>query len=248
VFIYNIYNKKKFVIYQIQDPDTKSLAYIISDKKNSTAVILDPVEDMVDYYIKFASKKNFELNFTIDTHIHADHISGSNKLVYLNKNCKYFMGSAGETKKITNNLITDSSTFNIGDIKLKAFHTPGHTKESFCYFLSPYLFTGDTVLINSTGRTDLADGSPEMMYKSIFSNLINLDKKTIILPGHDYKGKFRSTLSEQMLDNPYLAAKDKASFINLKKQQKLSDPEKICISTKRNMQPIALYKAFVQTC
>ena len=244
----NTYKKKNININQIQDPITKSLSYLIEDQKNNLGIIIDPVEDMVDYYNEIASKHKFSLNYTLDTHVHADHISGSNKLVNLNKNCRYFMGKAGDALKITKNLILNNSLFKIGDISLKALHTPGHTIESFCFFLEPYLFTGDTLLINSTGRTDLSNGSTEMLYDSIFFTLLRLSKHSIILPGHDYQGKFSSTLEEQKNENPYLKVRDKQEFVKLKKKQKLSDPEKICISTKRNLQPIEMYKAFLQTC
>ena len=244
----NTYKKNSVYIIQIQDPITKSLSYLLEDKKNNLGIIIDPVEDMVDYYNDIASKHKLSLNYTLDTHVHADHISGSNKLVSLNKNCRYFMGKAGDALKITKNLILNNSLLKIGDISLKALHTPGHTIESFCFYFEPYLFTGDTLLINSTGRTDLSNGSTKMMYDSIFFTLLKLSKDTIILPGHDYKGKFSSTLEEQKSENPYLKVRDKQEFIKLKKKQKLSAPEKIFISTKRNLQPIEMYKAFLQTC
>ncbi len=244
----NIYKIKNISINQIQDPITKSLSYLIEDKKHNLGIIIDPVEDMVEFYKEIAINNKFNLDFTLDTHVHADHISGSNKLLSLNKNCRYYMGKAGDALKITNNLLANNSTLKMGNVILKALHTPGHTLDSFCFYIEPYLFTGDTLLINGTGRTDLSNGSADMLYESIFFTLLKLKKNTIILPGHDYKGKFSSTLEEQERDNPYLKVKNKQDFILLKKKQKLSDPEKICISTKRNLQPIEMYKAFVQTC
>ena len=105
MFLRNIYKIKNINIYQIQEPVTKSLSYLIHDKKHNLAVIIDPVEEIVNYYNKIAKKHGFSLGHTLDTHVHADHISGSNRLVYINKNCKYFMGKAGDASKVTNNLI-----------------------------------------------------------------------------------------------------------------------------------------------
>ncbi len=244
----NSYKADKLEIYQIQDPTSKSLTYIIGDKKYNKSIIIDPVEDMVDFYIEFNKKKNLQLKFTLETHLHADHISGSNKLIYLNKDCKYFMGEADNVKKITCNMLPNMSYLKLGNIKLKAIHTPGHTDDSYCYLLHSYLLTGDTLLINSTGRTDLKNGNAHLMYNSIFFKLLNLKDNITILPGHDYQGKYFTTIEEQKKSNPYLMVKNKKEFIVLKQKQKLSDPEKIVLSTKRNKQPLALYKAFVESC
>ena len=190
------YDNEKFKICQIFQKDFSSYVYIVLDKKSEKACILDPDIDNIDYYIFLIKKLKYKLALAIDTHIHADHVSS---LKYLReKKVRAVMGYSENVKEIVNDLIQDGDFVEMGCLKLIAIHTPGHTKDSYCFQLDNNLFTGDTLLINGTGRTDLSTGSAELLYKSLREKILALNENTIIFPAHDYSKKKYSTLKEEL--------------------------------------------------
>ena len=175
------------VFEQLFDTKSSTYTYIISSGKGREALIIDPVIENTDEYIKFLKNLELKLVKVIDTHIHADHITGLNEL---NKrtNCTRIMGEKSKSEVIDLK-IKDNENIKVENIELKAIYTPGHTDCSYSYLMNDRVFTGDTLLINGTGRTDFQSGSPYDAYDSLFNKLLKLPENTLVFPSHDYKGK-----------------------------------------------------------
>ena len=177
---------------QLFDTKSSTYTYLIASAKGREALIIDPVEENVNEYVNHLKELDLKLVKVIDTHIHADHVTGASKLKN-NTNCSTVMGenSPAETVDIR---IKDEETIEIDQLKIKALYTPGHTSDSYSFLMNNYLFSGDTLLINGTGRTDFQNGSSKDAYNSLFNKLLKLPEETILYPGHDYNGKKFSTI------------------------------------------------------
>ena len=175
------------IFNQLFDNKSSTYTYIISSGKGREALIIDPVIEHTDEYVRVLESLDLKLVKVIDTHIHADHISGLNEL---NKrtNCARVMGEKSKSEVVDIKL-KDDENLSIENIKLKAIYTPGHTDCSYCYLMNDRVFTGDTLLINGTGRTDFQSGSPLDAYDSLFNKLLKLPENTLVYPAHDYNGK-----------------------------------------------------------
>jgi len=183
------------IFEQLFDNKSSTYTYIISSGKGREALIIDPVIEYTNDYIKILEKLELKLVKVIDTHIHADHITGLNEL---NKrtSCTRIMGEQSKSEVIDLK-IKDNEKINIEDIELKAIYTPGHTDCSYSYLMNDRVFTGDTLLINGTGRTDFQNGSSFDAYDSLFNKLLRLPEKTLVFPAHDYNGKKYSTIANE---------------------------------------------------
>ena len=219
-----------------QEFDTKSstYTYIIASAKGREAVIIDPVIENVESYIKILNELDLKLVKVIDTHIHADHVTGASKLQKVT-NCTTLMGehSPAETVDIK---VKDSEIINIDNLKIKSLYTPGHTSDSYSFLLDNYLFTGDTLLINGTGRTDFQNGSSKDAYNSLFNNLLKLPDETLVYPGHDYNGKFSSTIGNEKKFNPRLQVKSVDEYVDIMSKLNLARPKLIESNVSRNIQ------------
>ena len=219
-----------------QEFDTKSstYTYIIASTKGREAVIIDPVIENVESYIKILNELDLKLVKVIDTHIHADHVTGASKLQKVT-NCTTLMGehSPAETVDIK---VKDSEIINIDNLKIKSLYTPGHTSDSYSFLLDNYLFTGDTLLINGTGRTDFQNGSSKDAYNSLFNNLLKLPDETLVYPGHDYNGKFSSTIGNEKKFNPRLQVKSVDEYVDIMSKLNLTKPKLIESNVSRNIQ------------
>ena len=197
------------------DSKTSTYTYIIATAKGREALIIDPVLENVEDYIGILKELDLKLVKVIDTHIHADHITGASKLKQAT-NCTTIMGehTLADTVEIK---IKDNETIDIDNLKIRSMYTPGHTSDSYSFLLDNYLFTGDTLLINGTGRTDFQNGSSKDAYNSLFNNLLKLPEETLVYPGHDYNGKFSSTIGNEKRFNPRLQVKsvDAVSYTHL---------------------------------
>ena len=176
------------IFKQIFDTETSTYTYIIASAKGREAVIIDPVLENVEDYINILKELDLKLVQVIDTHIHADHVTGASKLKQVT-NCTTIMGehTPADTVEIK---VKDDEIINIDNLKIRSMYTPGHTSDSYSFLLDNYLFTGDTLLINGTGRTDFQNGSSKDAYNSLFNKLLKLPEETLVYPGHDYNGKF----------------------------------------------------------
>ena len=218
-----------------QEFDNKSstYTYIIASAKGREAVIIDPVIENVGDYIKILEELELKLVKVIDTHIHADHVTGASKLKQVT-NCATLMGehTPADTVEIK---VKDNEVIEIDSLKIKSLYTPGHTSDSYSFVLDNYLFSGDTLLINGTGRTDFQNGSSKDAYNSLFNNLLKLPEETLVYPGHDYNGKFSSTIGNEKKYNPRLQVKSEDEYIDLMSKLNLAKPQLIDINVSRNI-------------
>ena len=217
------YKYKKIEVFQFFQKSYCSFIYLIKNRANNLACIIDADLDGLESYLEFISKNSLKLILALDTHIHSDHISALKKL--RKENIETLMGNSPETRGIASKVVEDGDFFDIGEIKIKALHTPGHTSNSYCFLTEGLLFTGDTLLINSTGRTDLHTGSASQLYQSLHTKILSLKNDTIVFPAHDYNLMKFSTLFKEKQNNPRLN-KTKEEFVNLMDNLKLSLPKK----------------------
>ncbi len=221
------------IFRQVFDNKSSTYTYLIASAKGREAVIIDPVIENVESYIKLLQELDLKLVKVIDTHIHADHITGASKLK-LATNCSTLMGEHTPADAVEIK-VKDDEIIKIDQIKIKAMYTPGHTSDSYSFLMENYLFSGDTLLINGTGRTDFQNGSSKDAYNSIFNRLLKLPEDTILYPGHDYNGKESSTIGNEKKFNPRLQVKNVDEYVELMSNLNLAKPKLIDINVSRNI-------------
>ena len=221
------------IFKQIFDTESSTYTYIIASAKGREAVIIDPVIENVDNYIKILGELDLKLVKVIDTHIHADHVTGATKLKKAT-NCTTLMGEHTPADAVEIK-VKDGEIIEIDNLKIKSLYTPGHTSDSYSFLLDNYLFSGDTLLINGTGRTDFQNGSSKDAYNSLFNNLLKLPEETLVYPGHDYNGKFSSTIGNEKKFNPRLQVKSEDEYVDIMSKLNLSKPKLIDINVSRNI-------------
>ena len=221
------------IFRQVFDNKSSTYTYLIASAKGREAVIIDPVIENVESYIKLLNELDLKLVKVIDTHIHADHVTGASKLKQAT-NCFTLMGehTPADTVEIK---VKDDEIIKIDQIEIKAMYTPGHTSDSYSFLMDNYLFSGDTLLINGTGRTDFQNGSSKDAYNSIFNRLLKLPEDTILYPGHDYNGKEFSTIGDEKNFNPRLQVKNVDEYVELMSNLNLAKPKLIDINVSRNI-------------
>ena len=226
------------IFNQLFDEKSSTYTYIISSGKGREALIIDPVIEHTNEYIKVLENLKLKLVKVIDTHIHADHVSGLNEL---NKrtSCKRIMGEKSKSEVIDLK-IKDNEKVNVENIELKAIYTPGHTDCSYCYVMNDRVFTGDTLLINGTGRTDFQSGSPYDAYESLFGKLLKLPEKTLVYPAHDYNGKKYSTIENEKNNNPRLQVSSKEQYAEIMNNLNLANPKMMDIAVPANVKGLTL--------
>jgi len=222
------------IFKQVFDKKTSTYTYLIASAKGREAVIIDPVLENVSEYIQLLRDLDLKLVKVIDTHIHADHVTGATKLKQAT-NCTTLMGEHTPADAVEIK-VKDNELIHIDSLKIKSLYTPGHTSDSYSFLLDNYLFSGDTLLINGTGRTDFQNGSSKDAYNSLFNNLLKLPEETLVYPGHDYNGKFSSTIGNEKKFNPRLQVKSVDEYIEIMSNLNLSKPEMIDINVSRNIQ------------
>ena len=222
------------IFKQVFDTKTSTYTYLIASAKGREAVIIDPVIENVNKYIQLLTDLDLKLVKVIDTHIHADHVTGASKLKQAT-NCTTLMGEHTPADAVEIK-VKDNELINIDSLRIKSLYTPGHTSDSYSFLLDNYLFSGDTLLINGTGRTDFQNGSSKDAYNSLFNNLLKLPEETLVYPGHDYNGKFSSTIGNEKKFNPRLQVKSVDEYIEIMSNLNLSKPEMIDINVSRNIQ------------
>ena len=226
------------IFNQLFDSKSSTYTYIISSGKGREALIIDPVIEHTDEYVKVLESLDLKLVKVIDTHIHADHISGLNEL---NKrtNCTRIMGEKSKSEVVDLKL-KDNENISIENIQLKAIYTPGHTDCSYCYVMNDRVFTGDTLLINGTGRTDFQNGSSDDAYDSLFNKLLKLPENTIVYPAHDYNGKKSSTIQNEKNKNPRLQVSSKEEYAEIMANLNLANPKMMDVAVPANVKGLTL--------
>ena len=226
------------IFEQLFDTKSSTYTYVISSGEGREALIIDPVIEHTEQYLKILEKLKLKLVKVIDTHIHADHITALNEL---NKrtSCVRIMGENSKSEVIDLK-IKDNEKINIENIELKAMYTPGHTDCSYSYLMNDRVFTGDTLLINGTGRTDFQNGSSYDAYESLFNKLLKLPEKTLVYPAHDYNGKKFSTIENEKNNNPRLQVKSKEEYANIMENLNLANPKMMDIAVPANVKGLTL--------
>jgi len=222
------------IFKQIFDTKSSTYTYIIASAKGREAVIIDPVLENVDEYIQLLNKLDLKLVKVIDTHIHADHVTGASKLKQVT-NCTTLMGEHTPADAVEIK-VKDNELIKIDSLKIKSLYTPGHTSDSYSFLLDNYLFSGDTLLINGTGRTDFQNGNSKDAYNSLFNNILKLPEETLVYPGHDYNGKFSSTIGNEKKFNPRLQVKSVDEYVEIMSNLNLSKPEMMDSNVSKNIQ------------
>ena len=213
-------------VRQLFDRETSTYTYLIADEVSNEAAIIDPVKEQLDRDILLIEQLGFNLKYTLETHVHADHITSSGQMrdkfgskVVLHEN---------SGAKCADMLIKDGDELTLGDVVIKALHTPGHTNADLSFLVEDTIFTGDALLVRDCGRTDFQAGSSSTLYSSINDKIFSLDEKTTIYPGHDYYGFTASTVKEEKLFNNRLGnGKTEDEFVEIMANLDLALPRKI---------------------
>ena len=226
------------IFKQLFDNKSSTYTYLIASAKGREAIIIDPVLENVDEYISHLKELDLKLVKVIDTHIHADHVTGASKLK-INTNCTTIMGenSPAETVDIK---LEDDGIVKIDQLSIRAMFTPGHTSDSYSFIMDNYLFSGDTLLINGTGRTDFQNGSSYDAYDSLFNKLLKLPGKTLVYPAHDYNGKKNSTIENEKNNNPRLQVSSKEQYAEIMNNLKLANPKMMDVAVPANVKGLTL--------
>ncbi|MCB1215041.1 MAG: MBL fold metallo-hydrolase [Deltaproteobacteria bacterium] len=210
---------------QFQDPESFTYTYLLADLTSKEAVLIDPVKERVEDYLNELKSLGLHLKYTLDTHVHADHITGSGLL----REKTGAESVLGEYTKATcvSKKAKDGEELSFGPYHIKVIYTPGHTPCHVAYLVEDRLFTGDALFINGCGRTDFQGGSAESLWESVVGKLFKLPPDTLVYPGHDYKKHRVSTIQQEKDLNPRFHQQTKASFVDLMKHLNLPDPKKI---------------------
>ena len=226
------------IFEQLFDNKSSTYTYVISSGKGREALIIDPVIDNVEDYINLLNKLDLKLVKVIDTHIHADHITAMNEL---NKrtNCFRIMGEKSKSEVIDMKIKEDDE-IKVENIKLRALYTPGHTDCSYSFLMDDKVFTGDTLLINGTGRTDFQNGSAYDAYNSLFNKLLKLPGKTLVYPAHDYNGKKFSSIENEKKNNPRLQVSSPDQYAEIMDNLNLANPKMMDIAVPANVKGYTL--------
>ena len=221
------------IFKQVFDKKSSTYTYLIASSKGREALIIDPVLENVEEYIALLNELDLKLVKVIDTHIHADHVTGASKLKDETQ-CVTIMGNhtPADTVEIK---IKDEETIQLDQLSIKALYTPGHTSDSFSFLMDNYLFSGDTLLINGTGRTDFQNGDAKESYNSIFNRLLKLPDETLLYPAHDYNGEKVSTIGKEKKMNPRLQVNNVNEYIEIMSNLNLKKPNEIDLNIARNL-------------
>ena len=226
------------IFKQLFDNKSSTYTYIISSGKGREALIIDPVIENTSEYLKVLKDLDLKLVKVIDTHIHADHISGLNELSK-QTNCTKIMGEHS-TSEVLDIRVKDNEKIKIENIELKSIYTPGHTNCSYSFFMKDRVFTGDALLINGTGRTDFQNGNSHEAYDSLFKKILKLPEKTLVYPAHDYNGKTYSTIENEKNNNPRLQVKSAVEYAEIMDNLKLPNPKMMDIAVPANKKGLTL--------
>ena len=226
------------IFEQIFDVKSSTYTYIISSGKGREGLIIDPVIENTDIYLKFMNSMDLKLVKVIDTHIHADHITGLNEL-HKRTNCLKIMGKNSKSEVIDLR-VKENDKINIENLELKTIYTPGHTDCSYSFLLKDKIFTGDTLLINGTGRTDFQNGDARAQYDSLFNKILKLPEDTKVYPAHDYNGQKCSTIAKEINNNPRLQVNSLEEYVDIMSNLNLANPKMMDVAVPANLKGLTL--------
>ncbi|CAN7566169.1 MBL fold metallo-hydrolase [Phenylobacterium sp. LjRoot164] len=216
-----------------QIPTGGCQSYLVGCETTRAAALIDPEFSQIDRYVGLAGQLGLHIRYIVDTHTHADHFSASRELQKLLQ-APVVMNRLSPAPYADLRL-DDGDMLIVGELRIQALHTPGHTRDSMCLVMADRVFTGDTLLIGGTGRTDLPTGDPHALYESLFDKLLKLPRETLVFPAHDYKGRTHSTIGDEIDANPRLAKTDRAEFVAMMQALDLSAPTHLTEALRTNM-------------
>ena len=211
------------IFRQLFDQTSGTYSYLMASRRGGEALIIDPVLEKVDRYLKLMEELDLKLVKAVDTHLHADHITGLGALRDRTR-CITVMGEQSKVDVVSMR-IADGDKLGVEGLSLDVLYTPGHTDDSYSFHFGDRVFTGDTLLIRGTGRTDFQNGDPRAQYDSIFNKLLRLPDETMIFPAHDYKGETVSTIGEEKMFNPRLQVKSVDQYVEVMNNLNLPNPK-----------------------
>lgn len=221
------------IFRQLFDHTSYTYTYLLASRPGGEALIIDPVLEKVDRYVQLLQELDLKLVKAIDTHLHADHVTGLGALRD-RTHCITLMGEQSKVDVVSMRL-ADGDAVDIEGLELRALYTPGHTDDSYCFVMEDRVFTGDTLFIRGTGRTDFQNGDARTQYESIFTRLLTLPGDTLVYPGHDYKGDSVSTIAEERAFNPRLQVKSADEYAELMGKLNLPNPKMMDVAVPANM-------------
>ena len=221
------------IFRQLFEPVSCTYTYLIASRRGGEALIIDPVLEKVDRYLQLVRELDLRLVKAVDTHLHADHITGLGALRDRTR-CVTVMGEQSSVDVVSMR-IGDGDKLQIEGVSMDVIYTPGHTDDSYSFLMRDRVFTGDTLMIRGTGRTDFQNGDPRAQYESLFSRLLRLPDDTLVFPAHDYKGDTVSTIGEEKAFNPRLQVKSAAEYAAMMDSLNLSNPKMMDVAVPANM-------------
>jgi len=221
------------IFRQLFDSESSTYTYLLASRRGGEALIVDPVLDKVDRYVQLLDELDLKLIKAVDTHVHADHITGLGALRDRTR-CITVMGEQSGADVVSMR-VAEGDTIDIEGLSLDVLYTPGHTDDSYSFLMEDRVFTGDTLLIRGTGRTDFQNGSPRAQYDSIFNKLLKLPENTLVFPAHDYKGDMVSTIGEERAYNPRLQVNSEAEYVEIMENLNLANPKMMDVAVPANL-------------
>jgi sulfur dioxygenase len=221
------------IFRQLFDSESSTYTYLLASRRGGEALIVDPVLEKVDRYLQLLQELDLKLVKAVDTHVHADHITGLGELRDRTK-CITVMGEQSGVDVVSMR-VSEGDRIDIEGLALDVMYTPGHTDDSYSFLMGDRVFTGDTLLIRGTGRTDFQNGSAAAQYDSIFNKLLKLPDETLVFPAHDYKGDMVSTIAEERDHNPRLQVPSEAAYVEIMENLNLANPKMMDVAVPANL-------------
>lgn len=218
---------------QLFERESSTYTYLLAARRGGEALLIDPVKTEVEKYLQLIKELDLRLVFALDTHVHADHVTGLGDLRSATS-CTTIMGTQSKAECVSRK-VTDGELIKVDGLELRALYTPGHTDDSYSFLAPDRVFTGDTLLIRSTGRTDFQNGDPHAQYQSLFGKLLQLPDETLVYPAHDYKGWTVSSIGEEKANNPRLQLRSEREYVDLMRSLKLANPKQMDVAVPANL-------------
>src|SRR3990170_907798 len=225
--------RRSMIFRQMFDTVSSTYSYLLASRNGGEALIIDPVLEKVERYLSLVKELDLKLVKAVDTHMHADHITGLGALRD-KTHCITVMGEQTKADVVSMRL-SDGDKLTIEGLVLDVIYTPGHTDDSYSFIMPDRVFTGDTLLIRGTGRTDFQNGDPRAQYESLFGRLLKLPDETLVYPAHDYKGDTVSTIGEEKAYNPRLQVRSMDEYVQLMNNLNLPNPKMMDVVIPANM-------------
>ena len=223
---------REMIFRQLYDHESSTYTYLLAERTGGEALLIDPVLNDTDQYVRLVEELDLKLVMAVDTHIHADHITALGSLRE-HTGCASAMGEMTKVDCVSI-LFNEGEKLSADNLHLDIVYTPGHTDDSYSFVLPDRVFTGDTLLIKGTGRTDFQNGDPSAQYDSLFNKLLKLPEQTLVYPAHDYQGRTVSTIWEEKRYNPRLQVASKQAYIEQMNSLKLDNPRLMDIAVPAN--------------